>query len=58
MARTKRTRIKKNGNGMKIDFSKKDGKALADHLNNGGSLLDLLTGKWPPNDDELEGNDA
>ena len=41
-----KTTIKRSGKtGFTISFSEKDGKALADHINKGGSLNDLLNRK-------------
>lgn len=40
--RVKKTKITKRGKGFTINFSKKDGEKLAEHINKGGSIGDIL----------------
>lgn len=42
MGRPKRTTVKRKGQGIEINFSEKDGRSLAQHLNEGGSLMDIF----------------
>ena len=47
-ARPKKTTIKRSGkSGFTINFSEKDGKAVADRMRIGGSLTEILFGKKP-----------
>lgn len=47
-ARAKKTTVKRSGkSGFVINFSEKDGKAVADRMRTGGSLAEVLFGKKP-----------
>ncbi|MCK9435222.1 MAG: hypothetical protein M0R32_10510 [Candidatus Cloacimonetes bacterium] len=47
-SRPKKTTIKRSGkSGFSINFSEKDGKAVADRMRTGGSLVEILFGKLP-----------
>lgn len=47
-SRPKKTTVKRSGkSGFTINFSEKDGKAVADRMRTGGSLAEVLFGKKP-----------
>jgi hypothetical protein len=47
-ARPKKTTVRRSGkSGFVINFSEKDGKAVADRIRTGGSLSEILLGKKP-----------
>jgi len=43
--RQQKTKVTRKGKNFTIKFSEKDGKSLADHVNNGGSLIDIFKGR-------------